>query len=186
MITTADFKNGTLFENEGILYKVIWFQHHKPGKGGAVMRTKIKNVRTGAIIEQTFKSGEKFKEVVMTRKKKQYLYNDGNSYTFMDMESFDQVSIPKEKLGELVGFLKENLEVDALYLGEEFLELDLPASVELGVTHTATGVRGDTVSNVTKPATVETGIEVPVPLFVKEGDIIRVDTRTGEYLSRVS
>lgn len=185
MIGISDFKNGTLFENEGVIYQVIWFQHHKPGKGGAVMRTKIRNVRTGAIIEQTFKSGEKFKEAEMSRRKKQYLYNDGNGYTFMDMESFDQISVPKEKIGDAVKFLKENAEVDALYLGEEFLALDLPAAVELKVTQTVPGVRGDTVSNVTKPATVETGVEVLVPLFIKEGDIIRLDTRTGEYVSRV-
>src|SRR6266496_2793457 len=108
MISTSDFKNGTLFENDGAIYQVVWFQHHKPGKGGAVMRTKIKNVRTGAIIEQTFKSGVKFKEAELVRKKKQYLYSDDNSLTFMDMETFDQVSISREKLGDMAKFLKEN------------------------------------------------------------------------------
>lgn len=185
MITTADFKNGTVFENEGVVYQVLWFQNHKPGKGGAVMRTKIRNVRTGSIIEQTFKSGEKFKEVSMFRKKKQYLYSDENSYTFMDNETFDQITVLKEKIGDLAKFLKENMEVDALYLESEFLGLDLPASVELKVTQTVPGIRGDTVSNTTKPATVETGFEVQVPLFIDEGDAIRVDTRTGEYISRV-
>lgn len=185
MIGPNDFKNGTLFENEGVIYQVVWFQHHKPGKGGAVMRTKIRNIRTGSIIEQTFKSGEKFKEAEMSRIKKQFLYADGGQYTFMDAASYEQFAVPGEKLGESANYLKENMEVDALYLGEEFLGLDLPANVELKVTVTVPGVRGDTVSNVTKPATVETGVEVQVPLFIKEGDTIKVDTRSGEYLGRV-
>ena len=185
MIGISDFKNGILFENEGKIYQVVWFQHHKPGKGGAVMRTKIRNVRTGSIIEQTFKSGEKFQEVSMTRRKKQYLFHDEQNYTFMDTETFDQISISKEKMGEAVHFLKENVEVDALYLDDEFLALDLPASVELKVTHTVPGTRGDTVNNATKAATVETGAEVQVPLFIKEGDTIKVDTRTFEYVERV-
>jgi elongation factor P len=185
MIGISDFKNGILFENEGVIYQVLWFQHHKPGKGGAVMRTKIKNVRTGAIIDQTFKSGEKFKEVNLLRQKKQYLYNSQGIYTFMDLETFEQIEVPQEKIGDAVKFLQDNMEVTALYLDEEFLSLELPASVELRVTQTVPGVRGDTVSNVTKPAMVETGIEVMVPLFIKEGDIIRVDTRTSEYVERV-
>ena len=185
MITTADFKNGILFENEGVVYQVIWFQHHKPGKGGAVMRTKLKNIRTGSIIEQTFKSGERFKEVSMLRKKKQYLYSDDRSCTFMDNNTFEQISVPKENLGEGIKYLKEELEVEVLYLDDEFLGLDLPASVELKVVSTVPGIRGDSVSNVTKPATLETGIEVLVPLFVKEGDTIKVDTRTGDYVGRV-
>ncbi len=185
MISTADFKNGVLFEENGVIYQVIWFQHHKPGKGGAVMRTKIKNVRTGAIIEQTFKSGERFKEAVMTRKKKQFLYSDERSCTFMDNDTFEQFAISKDKIGDQIHYLKEGGEVDALYLGEEFLGLDLPASVQLKVITTVPGIRGDSVSNVTKPATVETGIEVLVPLFIKEGDTIKVDTRTGEYVARV-
>ena len=185
MIGISDFKNGILFENEGVTYQVVWFQHHKPGKGGAVMRTKIKNVRTGSTIEQTFKSGEKFKEVSMTRSKKQYLYSNGDNYTFMDMVTYDQFEVSKEKIGEAVSFLKENMELDALYLESEFLSFDMPASVELKVVQTVPGIRGDTVSNATKPATVETGVEVQVPLFIKEGDSIRVDTRTGEYVERV-
>ena len=185
MIGISDFKNGIIFESDGAVYQVVWFQHHKPGKGGAVMRTKIRNVHTGSIIEQTFKSGEQFKEVTMTRKKKQYLYNDGHNYTFMDNETFDQLEVSSEKIGEAAHFLKENMEVDALYLEDKFLALDMPASVELKVTHTMPGVRGDTVSNVTKPATVETGVEVAVPLFIKEGDTIKVDTRSGEYAGRV-
>ncbi len=185
MLEVSDFKNGLLFENDGAVYQIVWFQHHKPGKGGAVMRTKIKNVRTGAIIEQTFKSGVKFREVSMTRRKKQYLYSDSNGYTFMDMQTYDQVSVPAAKVGDLAHYLKENQEVEALYLEDEFLTLDMPANVELKVTSTVPGVRGDTVSNTTKPAMLETGIEVQVPLFINEGDSIKVDTRSGEYKSRV-
>ena len=184
MIGISDFKNGTIFENEGTIYQVIWFQHHKPGKGGAVLRTRIRNVRTGSIIEQTFKSGEKFEEVTMSKKKKQFLYANGTTYTFMDMESYDQVEVPLEKLGDQARFLKENMEVEALYLEDELLAINLPIAVELKITHTVPGIRGDTVSNTTKPATTETGIEVQVPLFIKENDVIRVDTRTGEYLER--
>ena len=185
MIGISDFKNGTIFENEGKVYQVVWFQHHKPGKGGAVMRTKIRNVRTGSVIEQTFKSGEKFKEVDMSRRKKQYLYKNGDAYTFMDMTSYDQIDLQEEKIKDCVPYLKENMELDALYLEDEFLALDMPASVELKVVTTVPGVRGDTVSNTTKPATMETGLEVNVPLFINEGDSIKVDTRSGDYVSRV-
>lgn len=186
MIGISDFKNGTVFENDGTIYQVVWFQHHKPGKGGAVLRTKIRNVRTGATIEQTFKSGEKFKEVTMSRRKKQYLYKNGDAFTFMDLETYDQVDVSAEKIGEFANFLKENMEVDALYLEEEFLILDPPPSVVLKVTSTVPGIKGDTASSATKPATLETGIEVQVPLFIKEEDTIKVDTRTGEYVERVS
>lgn len=185
MLEVSDFKNGTLFENDGAIYQIVWFQHHKPGKGGAVMRTKIRNVRTGATIEQTFKSGEKFREVSMTRKKKQYLYSDASGYTFMDMQSYDQVSVPREKIGDYANYLKENMEVEALYLEDELLTFDMPANVELKVASTVPGIKGDSVSNMTKPATLETGVELSVPLFIKEGDTIKVDTRTGEYISRV-
>lgn len=185
MITTADFKNGVIFENDGNIYQVLWFQHHKPGKGGAVMRTKIKNVRTGSIIEQTFKSGEKFKDFTITRKKMQFLYSDERTCTFMDPISYEQISISKEKIEDLRRYLKEGLELDALYLEEELLGLDLPASVELKVVSTVPGIKGDSVSNMTKPATLETGVELLVPLFIKEDDVIRVDTRSGDYVERV-
>ncbi len=185
MISVADFKNGTVFKNEGVAYQIVWFQHHKPGKGGAVMRTKIRNVRTGATIEQTFKSGEKFEEVELSRKKKQYLYSDKDACTFMDMETYEQFAVSREKIGDLIHFLKENMEMDAIYLEDEFLSLDLPATVELKIAQTVPGIRGDSVSNMTKPATLETGVELLVPLFIKEGDTIKVDTRTGEYVGRV-
>ena len=149
------------------------------------MRTKIKNIRTGSIIEQTFKSGEKFQEVTMTRKKKQFLFAGSDNLTFMDTETYDQIEVPKTKIGDAIQFLKENMEVEALYLDDEFLTLDMPASVELKVMATVPGIRGDTVSNTTKAATVETGVEVQVPLFIKEGDTIKVDTRSGEYVARM-
>jgi elongation factor P len=186
MISTADFANGVAIEVDGAPYIIIWFQHHKPGKGGAVMRVKLQNLRTGAIIERTFKSGEKFREINIERRKKQYLYNDGQNYYFMDTETFDQIHLPKTNLGRAVDFLKPETIVEAIYLDEEFVSIELPATVDLRVKATVPGVKGDTVSNVMKPATVETGAEVQVPLFIKEGDIVKINTRTGEYVSRVN
>lgn len=185
MIDTADFSNGTTFEWDGNIWQVVWFQHHKPGKGGAVMRLKLKNMRTGAIIDRTFKSGEKFREVEVRKRKTQYLYSDADKVHFMDAESFEQLELPKETLGGMEGFLMENMEVEALYLDEEFLNISLPTSVKLKVASTVPGVKGDSVSNMTKPATLETGIEISVPLFIKEGDTVKVDTRTKEYVERV-
>ena len=185
MITTSDFKNGLNIEVDGEVYTVIWFQHHKPGKGGAIMRTRLRNIHTGAIIERTFKSGEKFNEVALERQKKQYLYSDDTNCYFMDTETYEQVPIRKESLKQLLRFIKENVQIDVLYLKSEFLGVELPIFVELKVTHTVPGVRGDTVSNVMKPATLETGAEIRVPLFVNIGDIVKVDTRTGEYVERV-
>ncbi len=185
MIDTADIGNGTVFEHEGAVYQTIWFQHHKPGKGGAMLRVKLRNVRTGATIERTFKSGERFKEVSLVRKPRQFLYAHDGEYTFMDPETYDQFTLSKEQLGDAAKFLTENMEVQALYLEEEFLGLELPANVTLKVASTVPGIKGDSVSNLVKPATLENGIEVQVPLFVKEGDTVRVDTRTGEYLERL-
>lgn len=186
MISTADFANGVAIEVEGAPYIIIWFQHHKPGKGGAVMRVKLQHLRTGAIIERTFKSGEKFREVNIERRKKQYLYNDGENYYFMDTETFDQIHLPKANLGRAVDFLKPETIIEAIYLDNEFVNIELPPTVDLKVIATVPGVKGDTVSNVLKPATVETGAEVQVPLFIKEGDVVKINTRTGEYVSRVS
>jgi elongation factor P len=186
MISTSDFKNGLNILVDGEPYQIIWFQNHKPGKGGAVMRTKMKHLRKGSIVERSFKSGERFPEVSLERHKKQFLYAAGDDYNFMDMETFDQVSFPKDQLGDSSNFLTESLEVEAIYLEGQFVGIELPLSVELKITSTVPGVRGDSVSNIMKPATVEPGAEIQVPLFVKEGDKIRVDTRTGEYLERVS
>lgn len=185
MISTSDFKNGTVFEWDNNVWQVVWFQHHKPGKGGAVLRLKLKNMRTGSIIERTFKSGEKFREVDLARRRKQYLYANGDKYHFVDAETYEDLEISKEQLGGSESFLMENMEVDAVYLDGEFLTVMLPASVALKVTQTVPGVKGDSVSNTVKPATLETGIEISVPLFINEGDVVKVDTRSGEYIERV-
>jgi len=184
MIDTSDFRNGLNIEVDGEPYTVVWFQHHKPGKGGAVMRVKLRHLKNGSTIERTFKSGERFREVELKRVKKQFLYKDGESYYFMDLETYDNVALPKDKLGITVNFLKPDTEVEGLYLDGEFIGIELPYILEFKVIATVPGVKGDTVSNVMKPATIETGAEVSVPLFIKEGDTIRIDTRTGEYVER--
>ena len=185
MVTTVDFRNGLMFEYEGSPYVILWFQNHKTAMSGAIMRVKIKNLYTGSILERTFKNNDKFKEVIPSKKTSQFLYSDGDTYHFMDMESFEQIAYPKEKLGDSAPYLTENLEVEALYLDEKFVSITLPTSVAMKVTSTVPGIKGDSVSNMVKPATLETGIEVNVPLFVKEGDQVRIDTRTGEYLERL-
>jgi elongation factor P len=185
-IDTSQFNNGLIIEVEGEICTVVWFQHHKPGKGGAVMRTKLRNLKTGATIERTFKSGEKFREVEMEKRKKEYMYNDGKNYYFMDSETYEQVPIPKEQLGEAAKFLKENTGVEELYLDGKYYGIDMPANVDLKVTSTEPGVRGDTVTNVLKPAILETGAEIRVPLFIKTGDVVKIDTRSGEYIERVN
>jgi elongation factor P len=185
MISTSEFKNGTVFEWDNRIWQVVWFQHHKPGKGGAVMRLKLKNVRTGDIIERTFKSGEEFREVELNRRKKQYVYTDGDKVHFVDAETYEDMEISKEQLGDAYGFLMENMDVEALYLDGELLNIQLPTSVQLKVSQTVPGVKGNTVSNTMKPATLETGIEIQVPLFINEGDVVKVDTRSKEYVERV-
>ncbi len=185
MISTSEFKNGTIFEWDNRIWQVVWFQHHKPGKGGAVMRLKLKNMRTGDIIERTFKSGESFRDVEAMRRKKTFSYVDGDKYHFIDSETYEDMEIAKDQLGDAPGFLKENMDIQALYLDGEFLNIELPASVQLKVVETVPGVRGNTVSNTMKPAKLETGFEVHVPLFINEGDVIKVDTRTHEYVERV-
>jgi len=186
MIDTSDFKNGLTIKADGAPCKVMWFQHHKPGKGGAVMRVKLKNLETGAITEKTFKSGTKFEEVSLTKEKKQFLYSSGNDFVFMDMKNYEQMTMPKEKLGDITKYLKPETEVEALYIDDKFLNMDLPLTVELKVTSTVPGYKGDSISNLVKPATLETGVEVQLPLFIKEGDIVKIDTVTGEYVERVS
>ncbi|MFH1367905.1 MAG: elongation factor P [Elusimicrobiota bacterium] len=184
MISTADFKNGVNIFVDGEPYQIIWFQNHKPGKGGAVMRTKLRHLKKGSIVDKTFKSGEKFDTVDTERRKKQYLYKEGEEYVFMDMETYDQVHVSKELLGEGYKYLTENLEVSAMYMEGQLAGVELPISVVVTITETEPGSRGNTVQNVMKLAKVNTGAEVQVPLFCKEGDKIRVDTRTGEYVER--
>lgn len=186
MISTADFKNGLTIMVDGEPYQVIWFQNHKPGKGGAVMRTKMRHLRKGSIIERSFKSGEKFDGVSLEKRKKQFTYMAGQSYTFMDLTTYEELTLTKEQLGAATSFLTENMEVDATYLDGEFIGLELPVNVVLKIVETVPGIKGDSVSNMVKPAKLETGAEITVPLFVKEGDMVKVDTRTGEYVERVT
>ncbi len=185
MISTNQFKNGNHIDVDGTVFKIVEFQHVKPGKGGAFVRTKLKRSSDGAVIDKTFRAGEKFRAVRTEVRKLQYLYNDGTDAHFMDNESFDQLAAPFATLEEPLGFVKANTEVEALYIDGEFSDIQLPASVVLEITETEPGVRGDTVSGGgNKAATLETGKVVQVPLFLNTGDTVKVDTRSGEYMSR--
>lgn len=186
MATTSDIRNGLAMEMEGQLFYVVEFQHVKPGKGGAFVRTKLKNVKSGAVIERTFRSGESINEVRLEKYTMQYLYTDGEMFHLMDTQSYEQVSLPEVMFHDIKGYLKENQELTVLKHDELALGVEIPLFVTLKITSSAPGVRGDTATNVTKAATLETGLEVQVPLFINEGDTIKVDTRTGKYLERVS
>jgi elongation factor P len=183
-VSTNDLKNGmTLDLSEG-LFSVVEFQHVKPGKGGAFVRTKLKNVRTGAVLERTFRADEKVEQAVIDKREMQYLYRDGEQYVFMDTASYDQLNVEAPALGDAVRYIKEgDSAVLSLYDGE-IVGVDLPAAVELTVSQTEPGLQGDRVSGARKPATLETGLVVSVPLFVNTGERIKVDTRSGEYLTR--
>lgn len=185
MIDTSDFRNGLsiLLDNE--IYTIVEFQHVKPGKGGAFVRTRLKNLRTGSTLEKTFRAGEKMEQAILERKKLNFLYNQDNEYVFMDMESFDQISVPAAAIGPGVKYLKDNTEVEVVSHGEKIIGAELPMFMELEVTETDPGLRGDTASGGSKPATVETGAVINVPLFINIGDRIKVDTRTDAYLERV-
>ena len=184
-VIAGDFRNGVTFEMDGAVMQVIEFQHVKPGKGAAFVRTKLRNVITGAVVEKTFNPSDKYPPAYVERKEMQYLYSDGELYYFMDMESFDQLPINKEILSDAFKFVKENDMVKvASYKGNVF-SVDAPMFVELAVTETEPGFKGDTATGASKPATLETGAEIKVPLFVEIGDVIKIDTRTGEYLERV-
>jgi len=184
MISASEFRNGVTFEMDGKVMQVIEFQHVKPGKGAAFVRTKMKNVITGAVIETSFNPTDKFENAYVERKTMQYSYNDGSLYYFMDMESFELTPIDASVLGDSFRFVKENMECTIYsYKGKTF-NVEPPTFVELQVTVTDPGFKGDTATNATKPATLETGTEVKVPLFINPGDKIRIDTRTGEYLER--
>ncbi|MCL2144823.1 MAG: elongation factor P [Endomicrobia bacterium] len=185
MVSTSDFRNGLNILVDGEPYQITWFQNHKPGKGGAVMRVKLRHLKKGGTIERTFKSGEKFEALSITRQKKQFLYKEGENYNFMDMNTYEQVSVEPQFLGEMVNFLTENLEVEAIYLESELIGIDLPIIMEMTIAEAEPGVKGDSVSNMTKMAKLETGADIRVPLFIKEGDRVKVDTRTGEYVERV-
>jgi len=185
-VSTNDLRNGmTLSLPEG-LYAVVDFQHVKPGKGGAFVRTKLKNVRTGAVIDRTYRADEKLEQAMVDKREMQYLYRDGDQYVFMDNESYDQINVDPGALGGAERYLKEGDSAVLQMYGTEIVGVDLPAAVELTISATEPGVQGDRVSGARKPATLETGLVVQVPLFVNEGERVRVDTRTGEYLTRVS
>ncbi|NLO89637.1 MAG: elongation factor P [Clostridia bacterium] len=186
MISTNDFRTGLTIELDGQVYSVVEFMHVKPGKGSAFVRSKLKNIETGATIEKTFRAGEKVPRAHLDKRKMQYLYSDGEALYFMDEETFDQMSLSVEQLGDAVNFLKENMVIDVLMYKGRTIGVDLPNFVELKVVETEPGIKGDTATGATKGATLETGAKVQVPLFIEAGDVIRVDTRTGEYMERVS
>ncbi len=182
---TSRFRNGLKIELDGEPYTIVYFQHVKPGKGGAFVRTKVKNLKTGRTVDRRFRSGEKIEEADIEDRRMQYLYKDGDNLIFMDSETYDQIPFTNEQVGEASMFLKENLDVDVLFWRGKPINIELPAFIEAQITHCEPGIKGDTASNVTKPATIETGAVVRVPLFIKEGERIRVDTRSGEYVERV-
>ena len=184
MISAGDFRNSMTFEMDGQVVQVIEFQHVKPGKGAAFVRTKYKNVITGAVVETSFNPTAKFPTAFVERKDMQYSYNDGELYYFMDMETYDQVPISKEVVGHALDFVREEEIVKVLSYKGNVFGIEPPFFVELTVTETEPGVKGNTATNATKPAVVETGAEIRVPLFINEGDRIRIDTRTGEYMER--
>lgn len=184
MVSAGDFRNGVTLEIEGQVVQIIEFQHVKPGKGAAFVRTKYKNVKTGSVVERSFNPNEKFEEAHLDRRDMQYLYNDGELYYFMDQETYDQLPIHAAPIGDAIKFLKEEMICKVLSYKGEIFSVELPITVELVITECEPGVRGDTTNNANKYATLETGAVVKVPLFVNQGETIRVDTRTGEYLER--
>ncbi len=185
MVVAGDFKNGVTFDmGDGTAWQVVEFQHVKPGKGAAFVRTKMKNVITGATVERTFNPTDKFENAYIERKDMQYSYSDGDLYYFMDMETFDMLPLNSEKLGDNFRFVKEEMMVKIISYKGNVFGVEPPTFVELQVTKTDPGFAGNTATNTLKPATLETGAEIKVPLFINEGDVLKIDTRTGEYLSR--
>lgn len=184
MLSTTDFRRGLKIEMDGVPYEIVDFLHVKPGKGGAFIRTKLKNMINGRVVENTFRSGEKMVKPDLESKDMQYLYREAEDFVFMDMESYEQMHAGAAQLGEKGGYLKDGMELKMLLYKGQPLDIDLPASVVLQVSETEPGVKGDTVSGATKPAQLETGITVNVPLFINIGDKIKVDTRSGEYIGR--
>ncbi len=184
MISTNEFKTGITIEMDGEIYSVLEFQHVKPGKGAAFVRTKLKNLRSGSTVDHTFRAGEKVARAHLERKEMEYLYRDDDTFYLMDAETYEQLALPAETLGEGSKYLKENDRLTVVMLGEEVVGVDVPITVVLEVADTEPGIKGDTASGATKPATMETGLVVQVPLFVNSGDKIKIDTRTGSYLER--
>jgi len=186
LISTSDLRKGITIELDGRLLTILDYQHIKMGRGSAQVRLKFRDVRTGAIFEQTFQAGTRFNRARVERRPMQYLYNDGEFYHFMNTETYEQVAVPAEKVGDAAKFLRESDIVDVVLYGDEVIGIELPPTVELTVTETEPGFKGDTATGATKPATLETGLVVQVPLFINTGDRIKVNTETGEYVERVS
>ena len=186
MIDTGDLRKGLIIEHDGTLQRIIDYQHVKQGRGSAFVRLTMRNLRTGSTTQQTFQAGSRFPLVRLERQRVQYLYLEDDTYIFMDLDSFEQLSLTKETLGDAVNYLKEQDTIDLMTYQEEAIDIEMPITVELVVTQTDPGFRGDTATGGNKPATLETGVVVNVPLFINEGDTLRIDTRTGEYLERVT
>ena len=184
-ISTADFRNGMCIEYNKKLCTNVEFQPVKPGKGGAFVRTKLRDIKTGRVVDYTFNAGTKFDSVRLETKKMQFLYSDGTDFNFMDMSSFEQLSIPAETVGSAANWLKENDEATLMYAGDELISIEPPMFVELEVTETEPGFKGDTATNTTKPATLETGVTIQVPTFVEIGDVLQIDSRDGRFVKRV-
>ncbi len=184
MIDVNDLRKGVIFELDGNLMRVLEYSHHKPGRGNAVIRIKARNMRTGSTIEKTFSSGDRVQDIRLDHSMVSYLYNDDDFFHFMDLETFEQIPVPKDLVGDYAGFLKENMEVKLTFYQDQPMDIELPLTVDLKVVYAEAAVRGDTATGVTKKVKTETGAEVSVPMFVTEGDVIRVDTRTGAYITR--
>jgi elongation factor P len=183
-IATADFKNGMTLDLDDGLFTLVEFQHVKPGKGGAFVRTTLKNVRTGSVVERTFRAGERMERAIVEKKEMQLLYRDGTDHVFMDNATYEQMNVPAETLGDTANYLVDSSNALLLMYGDEIIGVELPASVELTIAETEPGVQGDRVSGAKKPATLETGLVVQVPLFIEPGERVKVDTRSGEFISR--
>ena len=186
MISSNDFRKGVVIKIDGELFSVVEYQHVKPARGNAFVRTKLRNVKRGGIVDKTFRGGEKLEDVRLERRPMQYLYDDGDNLVFMDTESYEQEAIPKEAIGDAIHYIKEEDVVDITIYEGEPISVDPPLSVVLKVTYAEPGVKGDTATNVLKTVNVETGAEIKVPLFINEGDTIKVNTQTGEYIERVN
>ncbi|WP_029166614.1 elongation factor P [Aminiphilus circumscriptus] len=184
VVDTSDFYNGLKFKWQDSVWEVLDFQHHKMGRGGATVKTKVKNLFTGSIVETSFRSGERFERIIFDEKPAQYLYQEGDGYVFMDLDSYDQISLSKAILGDAVLFLKDNLDVNLEMYEGKVMTIELPKSVELKVVRTDPGFKGDTVSGSGKPAILETGLTISVPMFINEGEVVVVDTRTSQYIER--
>ena len=185
MADTTDFRNGFTMLIDGAIFSIAEFQHVKPGKGSAFVRTKLKNMKTGAVLDRTFRSGDKVDEVRLEKREMQYLYSEGDTYYFMDLDTYEQTPVERDVIGDGAGLLKESENAYLLVAREEVIGVDLPNFVTLAVSHTEPGIKGDTATGAVKPATLETGYVVQVPLFINQGDTLKIDTRTGDYVERV-